>query len=56
MKNYSTRIQDTIYTDKVVHTFEVESIDYCQVETLLSEYQAREKLAFTIIEAESKYL
>jgi uncharacterized YigZ family protein len=51
MKNYSTIIQATSYTDKVVHTFEIEFSDFYKVENLLSEYQARKKLAFNIIDA-----
>ncbi|MDA3789943.1 MAG: YigZ family protein [Desulfobacula sp.] len=49
IKNYLTRIMDTTYTDKIVHTIEIEQKDYAKVDRLLSEYQSRGKLKFTIL-------
>ncbi|WP_413907543.1 IMPACT family protein [Desulfobacula sp.] len=49
IKNYLTRIMDTTYTDKIVHTIEIEQKDYAKVDRLLSEYQSRGKLKFTMI-------
>jgi uncharacterized YigZ family protein len=49
IKNYLTRIMDTTYTDKIVHTIEIEQKDYVKVDRLLSEYQSRGKLKFTIL-------
>lgn len=49
IKAYLNRIADTAYTDKIVHRVEVELKNYAQLKSLLSEYQSREKLKFTII-------
>jgi len=49
IKNYLTRIKDTAYTDKIVHTIEIELENYAKVESLLSEYQSRKKLKFSMI-------
>ena len=50
IKNYLTRIMETTYTDKIVHIIEIEQKDYAKVERLLSEYQSRGKLKFTMIQ------
>ncbi|WP_291461199.1 YigZ family protein [Desulfobacula sp.] len=49
MKNHLSRIKDTIYTDKIVHTIEIELKSFAKVESLLSEYQSRGKLKFNMI-------
>ncbi len=49
IKAYLNRIVDTAYTDKIAHRVEVELKNYVRVESLLSEYQSRGKLKFTII-------
>ena len=49
IKNYLIQIKDTTYTDKIVHTIEIEVKCFTKVEKLLSEYQSRGKLTFTMI-------
>jgi uncharacterized YigZ family protein len=49
IKKYLTRIKDTTYTDRVVHTVEIELKSFAKVEILLLEYQSRGKLKFTMI-------
>ena len=49
IKNYLYRIKNTTYTDKIVHRVEIELKDYAELNTLLSEYQSREKLKFSVI-------
>ena len=49
IKNYLAGIKDTAYTDKIVHTIEIEQKDYVKVDRLLSEYQSRGKLKFSTI-------
>ncbi|MCK5695272.1 MAG: YigZ family protein [Desulfobacula sp.] len=49
IKNYLSQIKDTTYTDKIVHTIEIELKNFARVERLLSEYQSRGKLKFTMI-------
>jgi len=49
IKNYLTRIKDTIYTDKIVHRVEIELKDYPEILAVLSEYQSRKKLKFSVI-------
>ena len=49
IKPYLSRIKDTVYTDTIVHTIEIEMKDYTRVEHLLSGYQSREKLSFSIL-------
>jgi uncharacterized YigZ family protein len=49
IKNYLIQIKDTVYTDKIVHTIEIELNNYAKVDSLLSEYQSREKLKFSIV-------
>ncbi len=50
VKKYFSIIIDTTYTDKIVYTIEIEVKNYAIVERLLSEYQAREKLKFTLMQ------
>jgi len=50
VKKYFSTIIDTAYTDKIVYTIEIEVKNYAIVERLLSEYQAREKLKFTLMQ------
>ncbi len=54
MKNYSNRILDTNYTDKVVHIFEIEFNEFNKLENLLSAYQAQGKLKFNIIDTQPR--
>ncbi|WP_457551319.1 IMPACT family protein [Desulfobacula sp.] len=49
LKKYLTRIKDTTYTDKVVHRVEVEQKNYATVDRLLSGYQSKEKVTFSMI-------
>jgi len=49
IKNYLTKIKDTTYTDKIVHIVEIELENYTKVDRLLSEYQSRGKLKFSMI-------
>ena len=49
IKNYLSRIKDTVYTDKIVHTVEIELKNFAKVDRLLSEYQSRGKLKFSRI-------
>jgi len=49
IKNDLTQIKDTTYTDKIVHTIEIELKNFARVNTLLSEYQSRGKLKFSRI-------
>jgi len=49
VKKYLTSIKDTAYTEKVVHTIEIESARYAVVHKLLTEYQSRGKIKFSII-------
>ena len=49
IKNYLSTIKDTLYTDKIVHTIEIELKNLTKVDRLLSEYQSREKLKFSVI-------
>jgi len=46
MKNFSTRIIHTAYTEKIVHTIEIERDHFAGTEQLLSEYQSQKKLKF----------
>lgn len=46
MKNFPTRITHTAYTEKVVHTIEIERDHFAGAEQLLSEYQSQKKLNF----------
>ena len=47
-----SRIIDSAYTDKIVHQVEVDVNDYARVDRLLSEYQSRGKLKFSMIPPE----
>lgn len=49
VKNYLTRVHHTSYTDRVVHTIEIEEKNFSNVQTLLSEYQSRGKLQYSVI-------
>lgn len=49
IKNDLTRIHNTSYTDRVVHTIEIETEHFSKVQAVLSEYQSREKLKYSII-------
>ncbi len=49
IKKYLVQIKNTVYTDKIVHTIEIEFINFDRVERLLFEYQSRGKLKFTMI-------
>ncbi len=49
IKNYLVQIKNTAYTDKIVHTIEIELKNLAKVERLLSEYQFRGKLKFSMI-------
>ena len=49
MDFFLNQIEDTVYTDKIVHTVEIELMAYAGVERLLSEYQSQGKLKFRII-------
>ena len=49
IKDYLTQIKDTAYTDKIIHTIEIELKNLAKVERLLSEYQSRGKLKFSMI-------
>ena len=49
IKNYLVQIKNTAYTDKIVHTIEIELKNLAKVERLLSEYQSRGKLKFSMI-------
>lgn len=46
IKNHLGSITQTIYTEKVVHTIEIECDMYAELKGLLFEYQSREKLKF----------
>ncbi|RLC23655.1 MAG: hypothetical protein DRH93_06670 [Deltaproteobacteria bacterium] len=46
IKEYFFIIKDTVYTDKIIHTIEIEVKNYAKVDRLLSEYQSQGKLKF----------
>ncbi|MBU8848232.1 MAG: YigZ family protein [Desulfobacterales bacterium] len=54
IKEYLIQIKDTTYTDKIVHTVEIELKNFARVDRLLSEYQSRGKLKFNTIPQTNK--
>lgn len=46
IKNHKGRVEDTVYTEKIVHTVQIERKHYPDVERLLKEYQSQGKLMF----------
>jgi len=50
IKNFIVGIQKTDYSDKIIHILEVEDQDFKKLDKLLSEYQSREILKFSVIE------
>jgi uncharacterized YigZ family protein len=48
IKKYLNQIKETSYTDKIVHRVEIEQKDYAKVAGLLSEYQSRKILKFSV--------
>jgi len=49
LKPSQAEIIETAYTDKVVHTIEIEKNRYGPVETLLMEFQSQGKLSFQVL-------
>lgn len=52
IKNYSPRIKETSYTDKISHAMEIERKYCAEVAHLLSGYQSQKKLEFQIFPEE----
>lgn len=53
LKKYMAGIKNTVYSEKIVHTIEMELEDFVRIENLLSEYQSRGKLRFSILQTGS---
>ncbi|MCP4670017.1 MAG: YigZ family protein [Desulfobacula sp.] len=50
LKDFIVQIKNTDYSDKIVHVFEIELENFKSIDKLLSEYQSREMIKFTILE------
>jgi len=49
IKTHIIHLIDTVYTDKIVHTIDIEQKTYARVDCLLTAYQSQGKLKFQII-------
>lgn len=49
IKTHTVQIINTVYTDKIVHTIDIEQKTYAMVDCLLTEYQSQGKLKFQTI-------